>query len=260
MNRLSISDVELRYPSQSDRVPYFSIKNDRESKQVRFLYNTINDIYFDIVHEVDNGSGRTQTVSCLNSDGSNNDSCPCCKAGFNQIIRLYIPVLDLSDNTVKIWTRSKGFISQLQALAARNNPISGTVVEITRAGAPRDPKTQYILQPITANDGKTVDMLGVSVPDITKVVRSMNFNEMTSFINASNHNAAQLNQVVSRPPMQSSGNYTPIQTQTITSEPVRIGPGAPSIPNYGAPTTPMAGVPSNNQNYYASPVDDNLPF
>ena len=27
MNRLSISDVELRYPSQSDRVPYFSIKN-----------------------------------------------------------------------------------------------------------------------------------------------------------------------------------------------------------------------------------------
>ena len=100
MNRLSISDVELRYPSQSDRVPYFSIKNDRESKQVRFLYNTINDIYFDIVHEVDNGSGRTQTVSCLNSDGSNNDSCPCCKAGFNQIIRLYIPVLELSDNTV----------------------------------------------------------------------------------------------------------------------------------------------------------------
>ena len=107
MPRLNIEQVEMRYPSNStDRPPYFSIKNDRETKQVRFLYNTINDIYFDVVHEV-TINNRTQTIQCLNGDGSNHAGCPLCQQGFDQIVKLYIPVLDLSDNKVKIWTRSK---------------------------------------------------------------------------------------------------------------------------------------------------------
>ena len=43
MARLSIEQVEMRYPSSStERPPYLSIQGERETKQVRFLYNTIN--------------------------------------------------------------------------------------------------------------------------------------------------------------------------------------------------------------------------
>lgn len=276
MSRLSVEQVELKYPGQGERVPYFSIKNDRESKQVRILYNTINDIFFDAVHDV-SVNNKFQTISCLNSDGANYQACPLCAKGYNQNIKLFIPVLDLSDNKVKYWTRSKGFVAQLQALASRNNPISGVVVEITRAGAPRDPKTQYFMQPITVNDGRTVESLGLQIPDYTGLMRVMDFAQMSNYANAldgNNTNAAmpvyQPQAPAYAPPVQPqhanapqydapTTGFTPVQptyttaapvsqpqySAPIGNEPVRRTPQS-SVPSYSntAPTTPMQGIPT----------------
>ena len=281
-NRLSLQQIELRYPSASgDRVPYFSLKNDKETRQVRFLYNTINDIYFDIVHEV-TVNNKTQTIACLNSDGSNPQGCPLCAHGHNQNIKLYIPVLDLTDNTVKIWTRSKGFIGQLQALAGRNNPISGAVIEVMRIGAPRDPKTQYVLQPVAMNDGKTVEQLGVTLPDHTKMMRVMDYAQMNNYaitldgnvdaampVYQPNANAGAYGQATQN--TYATGGYTPNSNTAsnpyIGNEPVRRQ--SASVPTYSnnAPTTPMAGVPANPYGGNNVPDfsnisdgDDELPF
>lgn len=234
MSRLSVNEMQMLYPSSENRVQYFGIKNNGETKQVRFLYNTLDDIYFDVAHDV-NINGRNQTIACLNSNGSNPAGCPLCAKGHNQSVKLYIPVLDLTDNKIKVWTRFKNFIAQIQALAARNNPISGAVLEITRIGMPRDPKTQYTIYPIAANDGNTVEALlaayRLEMPDTSAMMRQMDFNQMQNFaitIDAGNAMPA---------------NFAPTQY------------GAPA-PVYGVPTTPMMPqTPAPNM--YAQPMYSN---
>lgn len=299
MARLSIEQVEMRYPSSStERPPYFSIKGDRETKQVRFLYNTINDIYFDIVHEV-TVNNKTQTIQCLNSDGSNHAGCPLCSNGYDQIVKLYIPVLDLSDNKVKIWTRGKSFVAQLQGLAARNNPISGAVIEVMRLGAPRDSKTQYVLQPIAMNDGRTVEQLGVQIPDSSCMMRVMDYNQMNNYALTLNGNVGSAMPAYSQPapsvpnyPQPNPNMYNPvpntatpqapqysqyssnpapaIQPQptyvpNIGSEPVRRTPAsAQSVPTYTTQsdmnTVPMQGAPTMPTPSAGGYIDDDLPF
>ncbi len=185
--RLSANDVELIYPSSNGpRCDWFGLKQDRETAQIRFLYNTIEDVYFDVVHEV-NVNGRNRTISCLNSRGDNIDGCPMCKAGYQQKVLLYIPVYDYRDKKVKIWTRSKNFLSQIQGLMMRNNPLSGTIFEIMRNGAPRDSKTTYLIQPIAMNDGTTVEaLLGqaqAAIPDQASYMDVYDFNQMQIYVN-----------------------------------------------------------------------------
>ena len=276
MSRLSVNEMQMLYPSSENRVQYFGIKNNGEIKQVRFLYNTLDDIYFDVAHDV-NINGRNQTIACLNSNGSNPAGCPLCVKGHNQSVKLYIPVLDLTDNKVKIWTRSKNFIAQIQALAARNNPISGAVLEITRIGMPRDPKTQYTIMPIAANDGNTVESLlaayRLEMPDTSAMMRQMDFNQMQNFAitidagNAMPANFAPTQYGAPAPvygmpttpmmpqtpapnmyaqPMYSNPAVTAasVQAPVVGSAPVRRSPA--SVPTYEStmPTTPMQGVPT----------------
>ena len=278
MSRLSVNEMQMLYPSSENRVQYFGIKNNGEIKQVRFLYNTLDDIYFDVAHDV-NINGRNQTIACLNSNGSNPAGCPLCAKGHNQSVKLYIPVLDLTDNKVKIWARSKNFIAQIQALAARNNPISGAVLEITRIGMPRDPKTQYTIMPIAANDGNTVESLlaayRLEMPDTSAMMRQMDFNQMQNFaitIDAGNAMPANFAPTQYGTPAQTYGMPTtpmmpqaPVQNMyaqpaqvsqpmysspavaaapVVGSEPVRRSPA--SVPTYEStmPTTPMQGVPT----------------
>lgn len=242
MGRLGVNDVELNYPSSSgNRVPFFKIKNDRETKQIRFMYNTINDIMFDIVHEV-NINGRIQTISCLNSDGQNTNACPLCAHGHKQKVLLYIPVLDLSDNTVKIWVRSRGFIAQLQGLAARNNPISGAVIEVMRNGAPGDTSTRYILQPIAPNDGVRVEQLP-PIPDYSSMMRNMDYNQMNNYALALDN--ANFGMPANNFNSQPQYNYQP----------------QPQIPQNNYPATnPMQGTPNWNQQQNYIPPQQNQVF
>lgn len=282
MSRLSVNEMQMLYPSSENRVQYFGIKNNGETKQVRFLYNTLDDIYFDVAHDV-NINGRNQTIACLNSNGSNLAGCPLCAKGHNQSVKLYIPVLDLTDNKIKVWTRSKNFIAQIQALAARNNPISGAVLEITRIGMPRDPKTQYTIYPIAANDGNTVEALlaayRLEMPDTSAMMRQMDFNQMQNFaitIDAGNAMPANFAptqygapapvygmpttpmmpqtpapNMYAQPAPVSQPMYSnpaavsaPVQAPVVGNAPVRRSPA--SVPTYEStmPTTPMQGVPT----------------
>lgn len=207
--RLSVSDVELRYPSQSqERAKYFSIKEDRGTRRVRFLYNDLNDVYFDVVHEV-RVNNKTTQIKCLNSMGDNLEGCPLCSKGHYQKVVLYIPVLDVDTNEILIWSRSKAWLQQIQGLMARNNPLSGTVFEIMRIGAPRDMKTQYIPQPITMNDGKTVQQilgeLQANFPAEDSYMKIMNYNEMLQYAN--NLDSVQGNVPANRGGYSQTPNY-----------------------------------------------------
>ena len=261
--RLSANDVELIYPSSNGpRCDWFGLKQDRETAQVRFLYNTIEDVYFDVVHEV-NVNGRNRTISCLNSRGDNIDGCPMCKAGYQQKVLLYIPVYDYRDKKIKIWTRSKNFLSQIQGLMMRNNPLSGTVFEIMRNGAPRDSKTTYLIQPIAVGDGTTVEALlsqvQASIPDPSSYMDVYDFNQMQIYVN--NLESLQGNIPANRggfnQPMPQYGQ----QYQQPMNNPYgggyqqptqQFGGYQPQAPQYGQSTAP-------NPNMYAAPSTTGQP-
>ncbi len=253
--RLSVNDVELVYPSSNaNRCEWFGIKGDRQTKQVRILYNTIDDVYFDVVHEV-NVNNRNRTISCLNSRGESIDSCPLCKAGYQQKVLMYIPVLDLSDNKIKIWTRSKNFLAKIQGLMMRNNPLSGTVIEITRIGAPRDPKTDYLFQPMAMNDGTTVEtilsQLNISLPEPSSYMDVYDFNQMQTY--AHNLESLQGNIPANRggfnQPMQQFGQqYQQPMNNPYNGyqQPVQqFGGYQPQVPPYGQATAPAPNMYSN---------------
>lgn len=251
--RLSANDVELIYPANNGpRCEWFSIKQDKQTKQVRILYNTIDDVYFNVVHEV-NVNNRTKTISCLNSRGEDVNACPMCKAGYQQKVLLYIPILDLSDNKIKIWVRSRGFLSQIQGLMMRNNPLSGTIFEIMRNGAPRDPKTTYMFQPVTMNDGTTVEMIlqqmNTSLPDQSTYMEVYDYNQMNTYTqNLENiqGNIPANRGAYNQPAYQNIGYAAqPMQTNSYYSNPVQpqVQPTALSQGNYVP--QPVAQMPNN---------------
>lgn len=285
--RLNANDVELIYPSNNgQRCDWFGIKNDKQTKRIRILYNTIEDVYFDVVHEV-SVNNRNKTVACLNSRGENVNDCPMCKAGYQQKVLMYIPVLDLDDNKIKIWTRSKGYLATIQGLMMRNNPLSGTVFEVMRNGAPRDPKTTYMFQPISQNDGSTVEMilssLNATLPDQSSYMEVYDFNQLQIYtqnlesiqgnipanrggFNQFNNNFGQTNQFAQPNQFTQPNQYSaPYNNGMNYQQPVNNMPNYNSAPvtqyspnnnytvnesvNAPAPTQPM--VPPTNS--YAAP-------
>lgn len=266
--RLSVADVELRYPSQSaERAKYFSIKEDRGTRRIRFLYNDLNDVFCDVVHEF-SVNKRTQQVQCLNARGDNPNQCPLCANGHAQKVVLYIPILDVDTNEILIWTRSKSWISQIQGLMMRNNPLSGTIFEIMRLGRPGDMKTQYIPQPIAPNDGTTVQQilqnLNAELPTPESYMRVMDYAAMQQY-------ALNIGSIEGEIPVQRSvpptaqvpqypnGGYAPTATN-----PQPYGNNYQNVPPV-QPTTPMtppqnvAPVPTSNQNIGAIPVRRTAP-
>lgn len=283
MARLSANDVELIYPSSNaNRCDWFGIKGDKQTKQVRILYNTIEDVYFDVVHEV-SVNNRTKTVACLNSHGESVDSCPMCKAGYQQRVLMYVPILDLTDNKIKLWGRSKGFLAQIQGLMMRNNPLSGTVFEIMRNGAPRDPKTTYLFQPLAANDGTTVETilnsLQVQLPEQSSYVDVYDFNQMQIYVQnlesvqgsiPANRGGAQFGgQPQFNAPQQQFGvqpQYGMPQQQFgapqggYYQQPMAQPQfSAPQQPQYGAPQAQGFGVPQQQFNAAPQPSQFGVP-
>lgn len=270
--RLSANDVELIYPSNNgQRCEWFGIKQDKQTKQIRILYNTIDDVYFDVVHEV-KVNGRNRVISCLNSRGQNVNDCPMCRAGYQQKVLLYVPVLDLSDNKIKIWTRSKGFLPTIQGLMMRNNPLSGTVFEVMRNGEKGSPTTTYLFQPISVNDGQTVESLlaqyQLTLPEQTSYMDVYDTNQMQVYVN--NLESIQGNIPVNR--SQGQLNYQPYYNnqsqyqqfaQNPQYTPVQPSQTAAPIPNQGytvssapapAPTQPMTPPTNVPGAYQPAPV------
>lgn len=245
--RLNAQDMQLLYPGQSqDRAKWFSIKEDRGTRRVRFLYNDLNDVYFDVVHEV-KVNNRTTQIQCLNARGEDPNGCPFCSKGYYQKVVLYIPLLDVDTNEILIWTRSKTWLQQIQGLMARNNPLSGTVFEIMRIGAPRDMKTQYLPQPISMNDGKTVQQilqeLNTQLPDPNSYMKIMDYNEMLQYAN-------NLDSIQGNVPVNRGGNagYGAPAAQSYSQPTYGQNPyGQPAAQGYGpAPTQTGYGAPANN--------------
>lgn len=124
---------------------FFSLKNDKDVAKVRFLYDSMEDVIGDSVHEIEI-DGKKRYVNCLREYNDPKDKCPLCAAGKTIKAKLFVPLYDVESDSVKIWDRGKKFFGQMTQLCARyavNEPLCSHVFEIERSGKVGDTNTSY---------------------------------------------------------------------------------------------------------------------
>ena len=136
---------------------FFSLKNDKDVAQVRFLYNDIDDVEGLSVHQVE-VNGKKRYVNCLREYNDPMDKCPFCREGKFTTAKLFVPLYNIDEDKVVVWERGKQFFQQISGLCSRYSKggfVSHTF-EIERHGKPKDTNTTYGIYE-TGSDDTTLD-------------------------------------------------------------------------------------------------------
>lgn len=161
MARVSYEDSEKYYSgSNSD---WFQLKNDGDVARVQFMLNSIEDIPIFSTHRVKIGD-KERYVDCIRNPQDPIDACPFCEEGMPAKAVRFVVMYQHEDGKVKIWERGRQFISKLQGLINRYNPLEDKVFEIERHGKAGDTSTKYEIYPLDGVD--PVDMEEVEMPEL----------------------------------------------------------------------------------------------
>lgn len=134
---------------RSQRVSYFSLKDDGDEAIVRFAYSDPSQLEVFTTHNVtiDN---RFRRVNCLRSFGEPVAKCPLCESGQNPQQRTYIKLIEYSraeDGSIvatpKIWERPASYLQILGNLFTEYGNISECVFKIRRSGERGSLQTTY---------------------------------------------------------------------------------------------------------------------
>lgn len=142
---------------------FFSLKNDKDTARVRFMYRDMQDVSGYAVHQIELDD-KKRYVNCIRSYNDPMDKCPFCKAGKAQQAKLFVPIFDIDSETVKIWERGKKFFNQLSGLCTRYPNLVSEIIDVERNGKKGDQGTTYSLYPVESDDTTLEDL--PEVPDI----------------------------------------------------------------------------------------------
>lgn len=177
-------DEADNYEVKSSGGGYFSLKNDKDTAHVRFMYNTIDDIVGDTVHEIE-VDGRKRYVSCLRAYNSPIDDCPFCREHMPTKTKVFVPLYNLDERKAQVWERGTKFIQQISGICARyasNNDLVAQEFEIERNGKPRDTATTYGIYPVGSPDGTTLEDLGDMPKILGGVILEKSYEDMEYFL------------------------------------------------------------------------------
>ena len=170
MARFNASEID-NYGGQGG-AGYFSLKNDKDTAQVRFMYNSVDDIEGYAVHQVVVGD-KNRWVNCLREYNEPLSKCPFCREGKHQQARLFIPMYDVDDERVKIWERGKKFYATLSSVFARTKgKIVSNIFEIERNGKSGDTSTTYGVFQVEKDDTELEDL-----PEVPEVLGGILLNK-----------------------------------------------------------------------------------
>ena len=230
MARVSYEDSEKYFSgSGSD---WFQLKNDGDVARVQFMLNSIDDIPIFSTHRVKIGD-KERYVDCLRSPHDPIDACPFCASGMPAKAVRFIIMFQHDDNKVKIWERGRQFISKIQGLINRYNPLDEKVFEIERHGKAGDTSTKYEIYPL---DGvQPVNMDDIEMPELEgSLILQKSFEDMEYFLDNGKFPADD-NQDA---PVRRRGAD---ETRTRTAAPVRRTPASEAgVTRRGAATTQEA--------------------
>lgn len=163
---------------------FFTLKEDRDTAQVRFMYNDMEDVNAFAVHKVKIGD-KFRHVNCLRTYNDPKSKCPFCREDMPQLVRLYVPVYNMDTQSVQTWERGKQFFNDLQSLFRRyantDKPLVSNVFEIERSGRKGDKNTRYNIFPISADNTKMNELPDVTDP-LGTIILDKTADEMEYFL------------------------------------------------------------------------------
>lgn len=87
---------------------YFSLKNDKDTARVRFLFDSVEDVDGFSVHEVEL-DGKKRYAMCLRDYGRPASDCPFCAAGRFSQVKYFVPLYNIDEDKIQTWERGKKF-------------------------------------------------------------------------------------------------------------------------------------------------------
>ena len=182
MARFNANDAE-KY-GNGGGAGYFSLKNDKDTAQVRFLYHGIDDVVGYSVHAVEI-DGRTRYVNCPRNYNDPVDTCPLCKDHKFTTAKMFIPLYNIDEDKVQLWERGKRFFSQISSLCGRyagRNPLCAQVFEIERNGAKGDTNTTYQIYAVGGPDDTQLEDLPEAPDVLGTMILDKSFEELENFV------------------------------------------------------------------------------
>lgn len=177
MARFNVNDAD-KYGGQGG-AGYFSLKNDKDTARVRFLFDSIDDVTGYAVHQVEI-DGKKRYVNCLREYGEPVSACPFCEAKMFVSAKYFIPLYNIDEDRLQTWERGKKFGSKLSSMCARYPHLVSNVFEIERNGKAGDTATTYEIYPIDKDDTTLEDF---EVPEILGgLVLDKTADEMRDFL------------------------------------------------------------------------------
>lgn len=136
--------------TERQKINYFSLKNDKESAEVTFLYKDLDDIaqFARVVHmfKLPNMQFPVK-IDCLRKEGGSLSDCPLCEDEVRKSNRLFIPLYNHSTEQVELWERS---ISEYYPLIVEfmdeYKDLTKEVFTIKRHGKPGNTRTFFTVE------------------------------------------------------------------------------------------------------------------
>jgi len=182
MARFGLSDAD-NYGGQGGG-GFFSLKNDRDTARVRFLYDSIDDVEGLAVHQVDVGDGKKRYVNCLREYGQPIDSCPLCAKSYPVQAKYFIPLFNIDKDRIETWERGRKFGAKLSSMCSRYPHLVSHIFEIERNGKAGDTQTTYEIYETADDDTKIEDF---EIPNaLGTIVLDKTADEMQTYLRTGN--------------------------------------------------------------------------
>lgn len=163
---------------------FFSLADDNDIARVRIMYNGIEDVDGQAVHEIE-VNGYKRYVACLRSYDDPLDVCPLCAAGYNQLAKVFIPLYVMDETNkgeVRIWERGKAYLAKIVGLCGRYSNLVSHIFEIERHGKRGDTNTSYEIYEMGHDETKLTDL--PEIPDVLgTIVLEKSADELTKYLN-----------------------------------------------------------------------------
>lgn len=139
---------------------FFSLKDDKDSAVIRFLYDIPKDFNEESlsleeldcypVHEIEMAGKRRMKLCTEDS------TCTECNSGNQPMLKIFIQVHDTRDGKNKIWERGRKYIPTILGLIKKYGSLVERPFEIERMGKKGDTQTTYQVYPLD-KDNKTLN-------------------------------------------------------------------------------------------------------
>lgn len=161
---------------QHEESKFFYLAHDKEYEDVIFLLRSRDDVIVFPIHTIQS-SGKVRRVLCKG------DECPYCKKGENARNAIFVPLYNISKDTVQFWERGLRFtMYKFEYIFKTFDDPTRYVFRVTRNGDLGDNTTTYNVKAIANNTvfsyEEILQKFDIQLPEFYKtIIEDLDFTE-----------------------------------------------------------------------------------